>query len=813
MALSLLQAARADTVINTAETTMQGPTKPELNGGDTLTIGPAGSVKVTEDFIYGIYAEGDSNTIANSGSISTLGFDGWGIYAVGASNTITNSGSISTQGDFSSGINAVGASNTITNSGSISTQGYFSSGINAYGGSNTITNSGSISTAGEGGYGIYVDGASNTITSNGSISTAGEDAYGIAAGGDSNRITNSGAISTTGFNGWGIFAGGDSNTITNSGSISTAEAYAYGMNVLGSANLIVNSGAIRTAGGFAYGAYVNGSSNTIANSGSISTAREDAHGLFALGSSNTIVNSGSISTAGNIGYGIFAGGGSSNSITNHGMIRTAGENAWGITAASGLNTLANFGSIATSGEGAMGIFASGGLNVIHNSGNITTSGLQGHGIHVVDDSNLIVNSGRIFVSGAYASGAFIKGDHNIFTNSGSIVSVQDFALAFNGENNTFNTLNNFLAGGVDMGDSGTVNFGTGANYSKLYTFEGGSLAINGSGPVPLFKNLVTQQAGTYDPTLLASSSDALADMTTTISSMIPGRFNGSDNQHPVWAKGFGIKSSYAGTAATLDRNYSFSGVAIGYDAMRTKDLTLGVMGGYGQSGLTADGKTAQSFNTASDDGFMGLYGQKRWKNVAVDVALYGGVQSFQQQRYVNDNLAYLGNASAKASYQGWWISPEAGVTYDAGKISGWSILPTARLRYAQQWLGGSTESGGGAANATVNGRSVAIGQSFIGLGTRKTIKTNLGKDTNMVLDGQIGYIYRGVVGDNTAGVTMIGQSLALPTEASSRSAVALSAGVSLDLSNAVALKIRGDFAAGGGMNFVGGGWAGLSVKF
>jgi hypothetical protein len=364
-----------------------------------------------------------------------------------------------------------------------------------------------------------------------------------------------------------------------------------------------------------------------------------------------------------------------------------------------------------------------------------------------------------------------------------------------------------------MGSNAIVSLTTGANYSKLYTFEGSLSAINSSGPVPLFKNLATQQAGTYDPTLLASSSDALADMTTTISSMIPGRFNGSDNQHPVWAKGFGIKSSYAGTAATLDRNYSFSGVAIGYDAMRTQDLTLGVMGGYGQSGLTADGKTAQSFNTASDDGFMGLYGQKRWKNVAVDVALYGGVQSFQQQRYVNDNLAYLGNASAKASYQGWWISPEAGVTYDAGKISGWSILPTARLRYAQQWLGGSTESGGGAANATVNGRSVAIGQSFIGLGTRKTIKTNLGQDTKMVLDGQIGYIYRGVVGDNTAGVTMIGQSLALPTEASSRSAVALSAGVSLDLSNAVALKIRGDFAAGGGMNFVGGGWAGLSVKF
>jgi hypothetical protein len=55
--------------------------------------------------------------------------------------------------------------------------------------------------------------------------------------------------------------------------------------------------------------------------------------------------------------------------------------------------------------------------------------------------------------------------------------------------------------------------------------------------------------------------------------------------------------------------------------------------------------------------------------------------------------------------------------------------------------------------------------------------------------------------------------LSLPTEISSRNAVAASAGVTIDLSNSVALKIRGDAAAGGGMNYVAGGWAGLSAKF
>ena len=81
------------------------------------------------------------------------------------------------------------------------------------------------------------------------------------------------------------------------------------------------------------------------------------------------------------------------------------------------------------------------------------------------------------------------------------------------------------------------------------------------------------------------------------------------------------------------------------------------------------------------------------------------------------------------------------------------------------------------------------------------------------LDGQVGYIYRGGVGDDSVNVIMIGQSQSLATESFSLNAVAVSAGVTFDLSSAVALRIRGDFAAGGGMQYGSGGWAGLSVKF
>jgi hypothetical protein len=274
-----------------------------------------------------------------------------------------------------------------------------------------------------------------------------------------------------------------------------------------------------------------------------------------------------------------------------------------------------------------------------------------------------------------------------------------------------------------------------------------------------------------------------------------------------------MTASYAGSEATLARNYIYSGAAMGYDFTRSKTLILGVLGGYGQTSLTTNGTAMQSYNSSSDDGFLGLYGQKRWNNAWLDFALYGGVQVFNQQRYINDNLAYLGNASAQASFSGSWLAPEAGVTIKAAEVSGWSLLPTARLRYAQQWMNGYTETGGSGANASVSGRNVTLGQSFVGVGTRKSVKTRVGKNTKMVLEGQIGYLYRGAVGDVSADVAMIGQSLSLPTEISSRNAVAASAGVTIDLSNSVALKIRGDAAAGGGMNYVGGGWAGLSAKF
>jgi uncharacterized protein with beta-barrel porin domain len=562
-----------------------------------------------------------------------------------------------------------------------------------------------------------------------------------------------------------------------------------------------------------------GDSLTITDSGSINVTGDNTKGVSATGGANTISNSGTITTDGSRGSDAIAAREGSNTIINNGAISTQGNNSRGIFASGNQNTITNTGAITT--VNSAGIRTNlGNQNIIVNSGAITTSGPGSLGILATGNSNNISNSGSITTTGVAdgatsADGIYSDGNSNTVTNSGSVISYFGKAIAFSGSGNILNLANSsFLGGVIDLGTGTQINIATAANYSKLINYTGTlSGSITASGSVPAFINTSTNQVATYDPTIFSASSDALGDMTSTISSLTPTRFNGSDKDHPLWVRGFGMASSYEGTDATLDRSYNYSGVAIGYDFKRSKDLSLGVLGGYGQSSLWANAESTQSFKTSSDDGFLGLYGQKRWKNVAVDFALLGGVQSFQQQRYVNDNLATLGNSNANASYKGWWIAPEAGITYNAGEVNGWRLLPTARLRYAQQRMGSYTETGGGDANASVSGRNVSIGQSFLGIRTQKTIKTNAGKNTKMVIDAQVGYMYRGAVGDDSVNVTMIGQSQSLPTESSSRNAVAVSVGATLDLSSAVALSIRGDFTAGGGMQYGGGGFAGLSVKF
>ena len=590
-------------------------------------------------------------------------------------------------------------------------------------------------------------------------------------GNDSLTVTASGNISTTGDFVEGIVATGGTNTITNSGAISTTGDAAIGIQATGGTNTISNSGTISTKGGFGVGIDAYDGANTISNSGTISTTGDNGYGIYAGGDTNTISNSGTISTTGAGGLGIYTNGGT-NTISNSGTIRTTGIDGAGIYAISGTNTISNSGTISTTGYGSYGIWATGGTDTITNSGTISTTGANGFGIRA-------------------------GGGNNTITNSGTIISAESYAIYFDGSGNTLNlNIPSFLGGGVYLGSGTTLNVVSGASHSVLWSTTGtltGSPSL--SGPVPIFFNASTGKIATFDPTGFAGASDVLADTTGNVSKLIHSRLDGLGNS--LWMSGFGSAAKYDGSTATLERKFSHGGMALGYDTKVSPDLTLGALAGYGRGSFTADSRYARSFDNESNGGFVGIYGQQRWQDMFVNVALSAGFLEHTDARFVNDNAAALGVSGSRATYTSWWVSPQATVGMNVHLGKGWTAIPAAHLRYAYQSIEGYTETGGGDANAQVGGRTVQMVESRPELGVRKTLQLN--SVGPLTVDGRAGWLYRTALGDNTVRLTMIDQSKSVATEMRDRSAAFVGVALSLELPNDITFKLHGETVFGDGM--------------
>ena len=427
-----------------------------------------------------------------------------------------------------------------------------------------------------------------------------------------------------------------------------------------------------------------------------------------------------------------------------------------------------------------------------------------------NDSLSVTASGSITTTGASDYGIYATGGTNTITNSGKIVSAQSYAIYFGGSGNTLNlNIPSFLGGGVYLGSGTTVNVVSGASNSVLWSVTGtltGSPSL--SGPVPIFFNASTGKIATFDPTGFAGASDVLADTTGSVSKLIHSRLDGLGNSW--WISGFGSAAKYDGSTATLKRDYSHVGMALGYDTKVSPDLTLGALTGYGRGKFTADSRYARSFDNESNGGFAGIYGQQRWQGMFVNMALSAGFLEHADARFVNDNSAPLGVSGTRASYTSWWASPEATVGINVDLGGGWAVIPAAHLRYARQSVEGYSETGGGAANAQVSGRTVQMVESRPELGVRRTLQlNNVGP---LTLDGRAGWLHRSALGDATVGVTMIGQSKLVATEMSDRSAAFVGAALSLDLPHDVTFKLHGEAVSGAGMTSFGGS-AMLSAKF
>jgi len=582
--------------------------------------------------------------------------------------------------------------------------------------------------------------------------------------------------------------GGDTLTITKDGIIEPPSGDEGVVSTDGN-NEVLNNGTVRTEGERAYGIRNESSDySPVTNSGTVRTEGERAYGIYNIFSSNSpVTNSGTVRTEGERAYGIRNESSDYSPVTNSGTVRTEGVNAWGIyNESSDYSPVTNSGTVRTEGDYAYGIYNIFSSNSpVTNSGTVRTEGTGAYGIYSRDNTNSAV------------------------TNRGSVISEQSDAIRMEDDGGVLNLeAPGFIGGRINFYEDTTVNLKTGPSHSVLWDLSSGKMIGDNpasfSGPVPWFYNDTTKQYATYDPTGLAASVNGLGDMTSLLSMVGRnglGRVNGpsapsangfvssylpaspasdadrrieqafgdpanvtdSDNAYAAdldtadmsyaapgrfWITGFGGEMTHDGDSITLEHDITQMGVAAGYTWQQSSGLTLGVMAGYLQSDMDANSRFAPSHDIESQGWFAGLYGEQAMETFTIDFGVNGGMLSHDSSRFVNDNLAPLGVAHAKADYDSWFISPEIGIRTDIDTGNGLIVTPSARVRYAHQSIDGFSESGSNA-NAKIAGRDIGMIEASAEIAVSKQLSFG-------TLTGRVGYVSRNSTGDEAVSITMIG---------------------------------------------------------
>lgn len=698
-----------------------------------------------------------------------------------------------------------------------------------------VTDTGSIDVTGDNVSGMEGTGNTVTLENRGRLTTDGDESPAQSILGDFGTITNSGTIMTSVDESPGQQIIGDFGTIINSGSITTMDNELAGQFIVGADGRISNSGTITSTGG-GLGQFILGDFGAITNSGTVTTAGGDAHGQFIEGDNGQLFNSGAISTEGDRSPAQSLEG-DFGSVNNSGTITTRGHVAHGQTISRNSvgGTLSNTGTITTFGLSAYGQDGTSSLKVV-NSGVITTRGRVSHG-QAIEGGHLI-NIGSITVYGDDSIGQRLGGRDGTLTNSGRLVSMNGRAIFFDDRRSghTLNLLAPGFIGGEIRFDNATgtptvVNVMTGPSHSILWTLEGDKVggAPDFAGPVPWFYDAATQIVATFDPTLLASETDALGDLTALLSRVgrsalgspgpdlavggnSPLAYQREDDSRPdsvratdraiqadgvthrmgrVWATGLGGHMDFDGSATTLDSTIEHIGFAAGYRWQHSTEMTLNAMGGYVSGKAKADAPWAQSFDHDVDTVFAGLAGEKDLGRGAIQFGLTAGYQWVDHNRFVNDNLAPLGESWVTAKYGGVFVSPELAVSTDIAMTNGVTLTPNAGLRYAAQWLGGYSETGAfnPAANATVDARFVGVLEARAALEASRAYEFG-------ILSGRIGYLGRWNGGNDVAGITLNGSTQDVASGYQALNAVTAGATLRSDIGEAGFLELDASYLYG-----------------
>jgi hypothetical protein len=457
-------------------------------------------------------------------------------------------------------------------------------------------------------------------------------------------------------------------------------------------------------------------------------------------------------------------------------------------------TVTNSGSIS---GGSYGIVA-GHNATVTNSGSIT-GGLYG----IRTSTANVTNSGTISGNIGIQSAAFVPGAANV-TNSGTIIGSGGTALQFSGAADTLTLLpGSRIVGAINLGGGGdTVNFWLGNQNLTFDTLAGATVTSN----VPFAVS--GNRVATIDPTPFATTDRNLMDFTRAVSSAVPvfdgqttviggigptafaapeaaSRFDDAFAGLPglsayasdaalfrnptvqysdgsaVWARGFAGQRVQQEDGVLLRTVNQFYGGMIGGDWQARADLRLGVFLGAGKTRSSLD------LNFGDSDSellFGGVFGRYAFGASFLNVALQGGYSRNSTTRNINNNLAPNGLETANASYDGWYISPEATLGHNValGSLAGasYTLTPSLQVRYLYAAFDGYTESGS-TANLTVGTRAV---QDFEERGQLKLTRMQVFAPTAIIMTS----IYGGALGVQRAGnttvdATLLGQAIPFAT--------------------------------------------------
>ncbi len=608
-------------------------------------------------------------------------------------------------------------------------------------------------------------------------------------------------------------------SVVNDGTVTTENGYGVWVETRDGNISIVNNGSVRSeafSGIFAFGGNYDtygpydtpGPAVSIVNNGVIDTfyrgiEARNTHGVAA------ITNTGTVTAA--EGEGLYAAsdwGGTS--IYNSGNVTADYYSALEARSSEADITVFNSGWLVSDGPGSV-IYAevagSGDISIT-NTGTVVTGGYVAVLARADFGDVSIVNSGSI--TGGVV-GVYLEGSRNTVTTSGTIGG-GEASILYGGGGNTLNILPNALFEGVvNYNDTtgNTTTFGAGSYRIPVadYLAAENSIVLDNPSQVVVLSDADT--TGTINVVTSTPVANIASQYTNSVSDVI-GSILSLDLQRPdeiggsvpaleplaygevkqaspaqqaiarigegvaldrsgnlFWTRAFGGGRHQPDTSDSFESAIYHYGLMAGVDR-QSGDARIGAFAGGGA--VNADlSNTSDSID--GQTGFAGIYGAVPVNGFVVSTSLTVGAIESDARRAIN------GGEWAEGNFWGWYVSPEVSVSkrYDVG--SGWSLTPSARLRYVGAFYEGYTESGS-SQNISYDARDTHAIEGRLQMDLTRRAMLESGRAAAFTLTGAV--VDTQHLGDNGYAASLDGTEFTL-NDTTARNVAGLRLGASFDV--------------------------------